>query len=172
MKNNIKIKLTKRFLTVVAVAILLTFAVLVSGCNSLGFNPSPTDLEKTAKVAYLAEVNSITGEIKASLSDFSNIVAEQNTSAMESASNKTQEAIDKLSKLNTPDSCKEINQSYIDGYIYLQECLTNYISVFSNSKDKTLESGILNERVANAQNSYNSGVALIQKADKLANELA
>lgn len=171
MSQNIKNKLVLVLLILATSVLGFGAVIMLSGCNN--FNPLAANgnAQKAENSAYFAQVNSISSDFKNILSDFSTCVKDKNVDEMKNKVENAQKAIDDFNKIDTPKSCKEIQKAYSDGYLQLQQALSDYVTVYSDYINGQMDANVLNERVASVQKSYNEGLELLKKADKLASDI-
>lgn len=158
-------------IAIMSIFIMFGCAFSLTACNQAQFSFDPTTIEKAEVSSYLDTLNATVNGFKASLSDFDVNVKDKNIDELKTKLDESQKVIDNLSKTDVPDKCKEINQSYLDGFVQMQQALSNYVQVYSDFVGGSLGKDVLNQRIADVQNSYNSGLTLINKADKLVAEI-
>lgn len=170
--ENMNQRSFKKIVTALSVFTLSCFLVIaamcICSCDKIGMNVS--DVEKAATNAYFSEVTSLSRDLTSSLADFQADVKEKNIDAMKDKLEKTQSIIDDFNKLDVPQNCEDVQKDYLDGFIQLQNALSNYVQIYSDFINGTIDNSVLQERVAEVQKSYNEGLALLRQADKLASE--
>ena len=148
-----------------------TFCVVaLAGCGQINKMTDPANAEKAATSVYFAEVNSAVNEFKSTLGDFSADVKEKNVDNMKKKIDESQKLIDQFNKLEVPKNCEDVQKLYLDGFVQMQQALSNYVQIYSDFQSGQIDNNVLNQRVADVQSSYNSGLNLLTQADKLASE--
>ena len=160
-------KISKRITLTFFIVVISMLAIGLCACNGFG-SLNPADIEKAKTTAYFGEVNTVAKEFNSVLTDFQTDVKDKNIEAMQNKLNESQSLIDQFNKIEVPENCSEIQKNYLDAFIQLQQALSDYVNIYSDFVNGQIDNSVLNERVANVQKSYNQGIELLNKADKLA----
>ena len=158
----------KKIIVAICCAALCVFAL--AGCGQVNNMTNPANAEKAATLTYFAEVNAVVGEFKTTLGDFSADVKDKNVNNMKDKIDASQKLIDQFNKLDVPKNCEDVHKLYLDGLVQMQQALSNYVQIYDDFQSGSIDNNVLNQRVADVQSSYNSGLNLLTQADKLAAE--
>ena len=156
----------KNILIAAIIALLCAFALC--SCKGVSALNSPENAAKAQSAVYFASVNQIVNDLKAELGDFSTLVKNKDTNAMKEKLDSAQKLIDELKSVDVPQNCEDVQQAYLDGFIQMQQALSNYINIYTDFINGSIDNSVLNTRVADVQKSYNQGLELLSKADLLA----
>lgn len=162
-------KISKRITLAIFAGIVLVLTIGLCACKGFG-SLNPADIEKAKTTAYFGEVNTIAKEFNNVLSDFQSDVKDKNVDAMQNKLKESQSLIDQFNKIEVPENCTEIQKNYSDAFLQLQQALSDYVNIYTDFVNGQIDNSVLNERVANVQKSYNQGIELLNKADKMAAE--
>ena len=161
LKKNIK-KL------IVAICCLGVCVFTLAGCSQFGLPATVADAEKAATSAYFAEVNTVVNEFKTTIGDFSSDVKEKKVDSLKDKVDACDKLVTQFSKLDVPKNCEDVHKLYTDGLVQMQQALSNYVQIYTDFVNGSIDNSVLNQRVADVQSSYNQGLELLSQADKLA----
>ncbi len=158
----------KRIIPVLlAIALVLTFFSLLSGC---GLQEEQTDAAADNR-SYMSQANNIAMQLDEDLEPFTEAVANSDIVSMQQAASKVYQDVEDFKALSAPDALKDIHQEYSAGCDDLKEALETYVEVYQKADDEGADSDALNSQIAEAQESYESGIEHLQNADKKVTEL-
>ncbi len=158
----------KRIIPVLfAVALVLTFFSLLSGCGS---QEGKTDAAADNR-SYMSQANTIAMQLDEDLQPFTEAVASNDIVSMRQAASKVYQDVENFKALSAPDALKDIHAEYSAGCDDLKEALETYIKVYQQADEDNADSDDLNGKIAKAQKSYESGIEHLQNADKMVTEL-
>ena len=160
-------KTSIRNILITAIAALLCAFTLCS-CGPISNMTNADNAQKTQTAIYYSTLYQITNDLKAELGDFNTLVKNKDTNAMKEKLNNSQKLIDQLKDIDVPQGCEEVQQNYLDAFVQMQEALSNYINVYTDFINGSIDNSVLNTRVADIQKSYTQGLDLLVKADSLA----
>lgn len=155
--------------TIISIGFVVVFAVIafaLCGCNGVGLTSA--DKDKAQNQAYMTELNTISHDFGNIINDFQADVKNKNVDSMKNKLEASNKLIDEFNKLEVPEACQSVHKTYGDAFLLLQQSLSNYVQIYSDSINNNFDSNVLNQRVADAQNSYNQGINLLNQADKMA----
>lgn len=168
------LKNSRRFLFKLAASlaigtVLMIFISLLCGCGVI--NQNSGDINKVKTQAYMTELNTVTHDFGNIINDFQNDIKEKNLDNMKNKLETSSKLIEEFNKLNPPESCVNVHKTYSDAFSLLQQALSTYVQIYSDFVNKNFDENILNQRIDDAQKTYNQGVELLNKGDKLALEV-
>ena len=84
-------------------------------------------------------------------------------------------ALDELDSQEAPDALKDVKQCYVDGSEQLENALNAYIELYTEIDSATdaqpFDWSTYDQRIADIQAAYNSGLEKLQEGDKTAADL-
>ena len=84
-------------------------------------------------------------------------------------------ALDELDSQEAPDALKDVKQCYVDGSEQLENALNAYIELYTEIDSATdaqpFDWSTYDQRLADIQAAYNSGIEKLQEGDKTAADL-
>lgn len=163
MKQGIKVQL-------VGLVCALALCIALPACAS-GASGSLSD-EAKANSTYMTQVNETVAEFNESLDSFIDAVSRDDVVNMRTQADNAYASLDKLSKIEPPEGLSEIHKKYVDGSKKLEEALDAYIQLYTEAKQdgKSFDWSGYDSRMKEIQALYDSGVELIEQADKAAVE--
>lgn len=150
--------LRKKILVVCA---LICCVGLLVGCDQI----SNMTKGNTQENIYVTSMNAVTKTFYDALDGFQDDVKANNVDGMKAKVNDVQKVIDQAEKLDVPESCKGIQEQYINGFKSLKKCLDDYIQVYS---DKTAGKKVDTSAI---QKNYDAAMSSLKAADKAISEL-
>lgn len=158
-----------------AVCLMVAFGVVfaLAGCAA---PQQPTSAETSnANSKYMAQVNQIVDELGTKLDSFEDAVSRDDVVSMRTQADGAFAALDKLNELQAPDDLKEIQEYYSDGCSSLKDALSAYIDLYTEVQSATeqqpFDYSTYDERLAQTQEAYNTGIETLKNGDQKVTEL-
>ena len=152
----------------VAVAVTLIVASLclfaIAGCA-----PGEQEYDPAEDRAYMSRANTTMMQLNADLEQFTEAVAAEDVVTMEKAASAAYRDMDAFKSITPPDAMKDIHAEYCAGCDDLKSALQAYIDLYKSAPDSDVKE--INASIAEIQATYDSGIAHLQKADKMVSEL-
>lgn len=156
-------------------------ALLLASCGSVQQQTDAAQLNRE----YMSSVNRISNEASEDLATFSQAASQGDLAAMRIAADDAAETLGKISDLTAPDALKEVHEEYKAGVSDLSTALEQYIELYSSvangtsSTDSAEQSGESSANtefdeaaLAQVQETYQSGIDHLSKADSMVAEIA
>ena len=153
-------------------------ALLLASCGSVQQQTDAAQLNRE----YMSSVNRISNEASEDLATFSQAASQGDLAAMRIAAD---DAAETLGKISDPDALKEVHEEYKAGVSDLSTALEQYIELYSSvangtsSTDSAEQSGESSANtefdeaaLAQVQETYQSGIDHLSKADSMVAEIA
>ena len=123
----------------------------------------------------MAQVNQIVDELGTKLDSFEDAVSRDDVVSMRTQADGAFAALDKLNELQAPDDLKEIQEYYSDGCSSLKDALSAYIDLYTEVQSATQQQpfdySTYDERLAQIQKAYNTGIETLKNGDQKVTEL-
>ena len=154
-------------LTATVCAAALSVAVL-GGCMPQQQTSAASQAQSDNR-AYMTQVNQTMETLQTRLSGFSDAVSRGDVITMRT------QALDELDSQEAPDALKDVKQCYVDGSEQLENALNAYIELYTEIDSATdaqpFDWSTYDQRIADIQAAYNSGLEKLQEGDKTAADL-
>ncbi len=151
---------------VIIVASLGLALMLAQGCSMAAQSGQETPAQKHR--SFMSQVNSYMDEFSKNMESFSEAVAKNDIVAIKMASEKAFKIFDEVNSIDAPDDLSDVKQKYCDGIKKVEEALSDYIKLFSDSSAPGFENATYNERIDAIQKKYNEGADLLKQGDETA----
>lgn len=168
MNNSSRTQSKNKGLGVLACAVALFCALLLSGCAS---GATQANDPQTLNRQYMANVNQIMEEINAEMTEFSTVIKDGEVVSLGTQLANINNSVDKLKELSVPDDMKDIQSDYLKATEELQSAFSAYVTLYEDVKAP--ESGSFdyttyNSRLADIRSHYEAGIEALQSADQKA----
>lgn len=158
-------------LVTILIASVMVFTLL-PGCLSTA---PKTDDAASENRAYMSQVSQLMDTLSTDLGDFGQAVSDNDIVGMKTMSDNAKKTIDKLIKITPPETMAEIHDEYVSGCNDLIKALNDYIALYTEIDTATdvqpFDYETYDDRIEKIQDTYDSGIEHLEKADKKATEL-
>ena len=156
-----------------AVCASAMLAVALSGCMQQTANQANDQQSENRE--YMTQVNQKMDDLDSRLSDFVDAVSRGDVVTMRTQADNAFKALDELDSQEAPDALKDVKQCYVDGSEQLENALNAYIELYTEIDSATdaqpFDWSTYDQRIADIQAAYNSGLEKLQEGDKTAADL-
>ena len=160
-------------LTATVCAAALSVAVL-GGCTSQQQTSAASQAQSDNR-AYMTQVNQTMETLHTRLDGFSDAVSRGDVVTMRTQADNAFMALDEFEGQEAPDALKDVKQYYVDGSQQLENALNAYIQLYTEIDSATdaqpFDWSTYDQRLADIQSAYNSGIEKLQEGDKIAADL-
>lgn len=160
-------------LTATVCAAALSVAVL-GGCMPQQQTSAASQAQSDNR-AYMTQVNQTMETLQTRLNGFSDAVSRGDVVTMRTQADNAFKALDELDSQEAPDALKDVKQCYVDGSEQLESALNAYIELYTEIDSATdaqpFDWSTYDQRLADIQAAYNSGIEKLQEGDKTAADL-
>ena len=160
-------------LTATVCAAALSVAVL-GGCTSQQQTSAASQAQSDNR-AYMTQVNQTMETLHTRLDGFSDAVSRGDGVTMRTQAENAFKALDDFEGQEAPDALKDVKQCYVDGSQQLENALNAYIQLYTEIDSATdaqpFDGSTYDQRRADIQSAYNSGIEKLQEGDKIAADL-
>ena len=158
-------KTRKIMAMIMAVALSALCLGMVSGCAQ----PANQEDNAAKNRAYISQANTMMQQLNADLEPFTAAVAAEDVVTMEQAAANVYRDFAAFEKVTPPADMKDIHAEYSAGCEDLKQAMQAYVALFKDAADTDVSD--LNEKLADVQKQYDSGIAHLQAGDKKMTEL-
>ena len=151
---------------IIAIAAFAAALVLASGCTAAVQHGQETPAQKHR--GFMSQVNSYMDDFGKNMETFSEAVAKNDIVAIKMASEKAFKIQDQINSIDAPDDLSDVKQKYCDGIKKVEEALSDYIKLYSDSTTPSFDQTTYNERIEAIQKKYNEGADLLKEGDETA----
>lgn len=160
----------KRLNLILACICACVFALALSACATTQTSNTSANTEQSANRTYMASVNQIMTNVDSDLEDFVDAVSRNDLVNMRTQADKAFTELDQLNSLDVPDEMSDIQAKYVEGATKLKNALNDYINLYTDVQNGTVDDATYNTRIQSIQAEYDAGIAALQEGDQIASE--
>lgn len=150
-----------KMIAVIACAMSLC-VLLFAGCASSG--TTQLTPEQQSNRDYMSKLNTMMADVESELGTLSISIAQGDSEAVASAKDAVANKIAEMKEWTAPEALADIHNTYVQALEKLQGALDRYVEAANGGP-------LSDDVLAEIQNAYNEGLALLQLADNKLSEL-
>lgn len=146
---------------------------LLGGCA--GQQTSAATQAQSDNRAYMTQVNQTMETLQTRLASFTDAVSRGDVVNMRTQADNAFKALDDLSGQDAPEALQSVKQQYVNGCSDLRSALDDYVALYTEIDSATdaqpFDWSTYDERIAEIQGEYDSGIQKLQAGDQAAADL-
>lgn len=168
---DLKTKTSKTIIKIACMTIALIAVLSLTACMK-SQAPATEEEQPITPSQYMTNVNEVAENLAVSLGSFTEAVKANDLSAIQSRADSAYAILDELDSLEAPESLNDVKQKYSEATNSLKSALNDYITLYTEVKDSNKANPFdfddYSERLESIQKQYDSGLNMLEEADKLA----
>lgn len=158
---------TKRIQVLVMTCLVAFAAFGLIGC---GTNAQNNNEEQLKNREFMSQINEAISRVNDGLSGFSEAMSQEDIVSMKHQVEEAAKAVEDLDKIEAPEGLGDIKTGYLDGCKKLQEALEQYLTLYTDISNETLDANTYDTRLGDIKKLYEGGIKDLQAADEKATE--